>query len=29
MPGCFSAGDSMDDAVKKTKEAILSHRWFR
>ncbi|WP_439153495.1 type II toxin-antitoxin system RelE/ParE family toxin [Xenorhabdus santafensis] len=29
IPGCFSAGDSMDDAVKKTKEAILSHRWFR
>ncbi|MBD2794014.1 type II toxin-antitoxin system HicB family antitoxin [Xenorhabdus sp. 42] len=25
IPGCFSAGDSMDDAVKKAKEAITGH----
>ncbi|PHM39149.1 phage-like protein [Xenorhabdus mauleonii] len=25
IPGCFSAGGSMDDAVKKAKEAIIGH----
>ncbi|MDE1480620.1 type II toxin-antitoxin system HicB family antitoxin [Xenorhabdus bovienii] len=25
IPGCFSAGDSMEDAVKNAKEAITGH----
>ena len=25
LPGCFSAGDTMDDALESSREAILSH----